>query len=77
MALNQQMQWLFLQQERRGILKGKLPEKRTDGWLEVEIGNFYNGEGDDNGDVEARLLDSRPFHAKCGLIIVGLEFRPI
>nr|XP_033515997.1 F-box protein PP2-B10-like isoform X2 [Nicotiana tomentosiformis] len=58
-------------------LKGKLPEKRTDGWLEVEIGNFYNGEGDDNGDVEAWLLDSRPFHAKCGLIIEGLEFCPI
>ncbi|XP_006360349.1 F-box protein PP2-B1-like isoform X1 [Solanum tuberosum] len=59
-------------------LKGKLPEKRTDGWLEVEIGKFYNGEsGDDNGDVEARLLDSRPFHAKVGLIIEGIEFRPI
>uniref|UniRef100_A0A1U7YJJ9 F-box protein PP2-B10-like n=1 Tax=Nicotiana sylvestris TaxID=4096 RepID=A0A1U7YJJ9_NICSY len=56
-------------------LKGKLPEKRTDGWLEVEIGNFYNGEGDDNGDVEARLLDSRPFHAKCSLIIEGVGFR--
>ncbi|MCD7456582.1 hypothetical protein HAX54_032301 [Datura stramonium] len=59
-------------------LKGRLPEKRTDGWLEVEIGRFYNGEsGVDNGDVEARLLDSRPFHAKCGLIIEGIEFRPI
>ncbi|KAM3356907.1 F-box protein PP2-B10 [Capsicum galapagoense] len=59
-------------------LKGRLPEKRTDGWLEVEIGKFYNGEsGDDNGDVEARLLDSRPFHAKCGLMIEGVEFRPI
>ncbi|XP_055811989.1 F-box protein PP2-B10-like isoform X2 [Solanum dulcamara] len=59
-------------------LKGRLPEKRNDGWLEVEIGKFYNGEsGDDNGAVEARLLDSRPFHAKCGLIIEGIEFRPI
>lgn len=59
-------------------LKGRLPEKRDDRWLEVEIGKFYNGEsGDDNGDVEARLLDSRPFHAKCGLIIEGIEFRPI
>ncbi|OIT22149.1 f-box protein pp2-b10, partial [Nicotiana attenuata] len=57
-------------------IKGKLPEKRTDGWLEVEIGSFYNGEGDDNGDVQAWLLDSRPFHANCGLIIERLEFRP-
>ncbi|TMW89015.1 hypothetical protein EJD97_017752 [Solanum chilense] len=58
--------------------KGKLPEKRSDGWLEVAIGKLYNGEsGDDNGDVEARLLDSRPFHAKVGLIIEGIEFRPI
>ncbi|KAH0739084.1 hypothetical protein KY290_037789 [Solanum tuberosum] len=56
-------------------LKGRLPEKRTNGWLEVEIGKFYNG--DDNGDVEARLLDSRPLHAKVGLIIEGIEFRPI
>ncbi|XP_059293122.1 F-box protein PP2-B10-like [Lycium ferocissimum] len=56
-------------------LKGRLPEKRTDGWLEVGIGNFELR--DDNGDVEARLLDSRPFHAKCGLIIEGVEFRPI
>ncbi|CAN4120761.1 unnamed protein product [Withania somnifera] len=59
-------------------LKGRLPEKRSDGWMEVEIGKFYNGEsGDDNGDVEARLLDSRPFHGKCGLVIEGIEFRPI
>ncbi|KAJ8547113.1 hypothetical protein K7X08_010699 [Anisodus acutangulus] len=59
-------------------LKGRLPEKRTDGWLEVEIGNFYNGgSSHDNGDVEARLLDSRPSHAKSGLIIEGVEFRPI
>lgn len=57
-------------------LKGRLPEKRIDGWLQVEIGKFYNGD-DDDGDVEARLLDSRPFHAKCGLIIEGIEFRPI
>lgn len=58
---------------------GRLPEKRIDEWLQVEIGMFYNGEsGYDNGDVEARLLDSRPFHDNCGLIIEDIhEFRPI
>ncbi|CAN4104559.1 unnamed protein product [Withania somnifera] len=48
---------------------------RVDGWMEIEIGNFFNDAGDD-GDVEARLMEIRRLFAKGGLIVQGMEFRP-
>ncbi|CDO99429.1 unnamed protein product [Coffea canephora] len=53
---------------------GKFPKMRTDGWMEVELGNFYIGTGDE-GQVEARLTEI--IHdGKSGLTIEGIEFRP-
>lgn len=60
---------------RLGELLGKLPRSRIDGWMEVELGDFYNDQGGD-GDVEARLIEILRLHGKCGLIIEGIEFRP-
>lgn len=48
---------------------------RCDGWLEVELGEFYNDEGDE-GDVEIKLYEITELHWKRGLIIQGLEIRP-
>lgn len=48
---------------------------RVDGWMEIEMGNFFNDAGED-GDVEARLMEIRRLFAKGGLIIQGMEFRP-
>ncbi|KAK4388319.1 putative F-box protein PP2-B2 [Sesamum angolense] len=53
---------------------GQTPVSRGDGWMEVEIGQFYNQEGDD-GEVEGRLLET--VHFKRGLIVEGIEFRPV
>ncbi|KAJ8561206.1 hypothetical protein K7X08_027396 [Anisodus acutangulus] len=53
----------------------KLPRKRGDGWMEIELGIFFNDSGDD-GNVEARLMDIKRLHGKGGLIVQGMEFRP-
>ncbi|CAA2960858.1 Hypothetical predicted protein [Olea europaea subsp. europaea] len=52
---------------------GQIAAMRSDGWMEVEMGNFYNNQRD-NGIVEARLLDTT--FMKSGLIVEGIEFRP-
>ncbi|KAG6530663.1 putative F-box protein PP2-B12 isoform X1 [Zingiber officinale] len=48
---------------------------REDGWLQVELGEFYNNEGDE-GEMEATLWETQELHWKQGLIIHGLEIRP-
>ncbi|KAL0456780.1 UNVERIFIED_CONTAM: F-box protein [Sesamum latifolium] len=53
--------------------KGGNVVERADGWTEVEMGNFYIGQGDD-GEVEARLLEFRRW--KTGLVVEGVVFRP-
>ncbi|XP_060173833.1 F-box protein PP2-B10-like [Lycium barbarum] len=53
----------------------KRPQKRVDGWMEIELGSFSNDTGDD-GDVEARLMEIKRLHGKGGLIVQGMEFRP-
>ncbi|PIN17711.1 hypothetical protein CDL12_09621 [Handroanthus impetiginosus] len=54
---------------------GQVPARRSDGWMEIELGDFYNDEGYD-GDVEARLIEIKRRHGKSGLIVEGIEFRP-
>ncbi|XP_074574691.1 putative F-box protein PP2-B12 [Curcuma longa] len=48
---------------------------REDGWLEVELGEFYNNEGDE-GEMEAKLWETQELQWKQGLIIHGLDIRP-
>ncbi|PIM97605.1 hypothetical protein CDL12_29925 [Handroanthus impetiginosus] len=55
---------------------GKIAQKRDDGWIEIEMGKFYNGCGDD-GEVEAWLIDINSPYGKSGLIVEGIEFRPV
>ncbi|KAI3469956.1 hypothetical protein Pfo_026619 [Paulownia fortunei] len=55
---------------------GKIARKRGDGWMELEMGKFYNGCGDD-GEVEAWLIEINSAHDKSGLIVEGIEFRPV
>ncbi|XP_075523736.1 F-box protein PP2-B11-like isoform X2 [Primulina tabacum] len=47
---------------------------RDDGWVEVEMGNFYLADAE-QGEVEARLFEKTT--SKSGLIVEGIEFRPI
>ncbi|XP_072973186.1 uncharacterized protein [Typha angustifolia] len=53
----------------------RCPQKRDDGWMEMEMGEFYNEEGDD-GEVEMSLMEIKGGHWKTGLILQGIEVRP-
>ncbi|CAA2975747.1 F-box At2g02240-like [Olea europaea subsp. europaea] len=55
---------------------GKIAQMRGDGWMEIEMGNFYSRE-EDNREVEAWLIDINNPGGKSGLIIEGIEFRPV
>ncbi|KAF8117528.1 hypothetical protein N665_0009s0052 [Sinapis alba] len=62
-----------LRRRRRDIVK---PEERGDGWLEVELGEFFNGgELMDSDEIEMSALETNG-HWKSGLIIQGIEVRP-
>jgi Phloem protein 2 len=51
------------------------PRLRDDGWMEVELGDFYNNEGED-GEVEMSFMEVKGRHCKRGLLIQGIEIRP-
>ncbi|KAF8648436.1 hypothetical protein HU200_060813 [Digitaria exilis] len=54
----------------------RLPQERPDGWLELELGDWYN-HGDDEIDVCASVKETRfGGNWKKGLIVQGLEIRP-
>jgi hypothetical protein len=50
-----------------------LPQERSDGWMELEMGQFYNKDGDD-GEVCIRLMETTTY--KRGLVVKGIEIRP-
>ncbi|CAI9768945.1 unnamed protein product [Fraxinus pennsylvanica] len=52
----------------------KLPSKRKDGWLEIELGEFFTSESDEV--VTMRLMEIKGHQLKGGLIIQGIEVRP-
>lgn len=51
------------------------PTRRQDGWLEIELGEFYNGKGQE-GEVDMSMMEVRGGNWKGGLIIQGIEIRP-
>ncbi|XVF41834.1 hypothetical protein PTKIN_Ptkin01aG0312200 [Pterospermum kingtungense] len=53
----------------------RVPCKREDGWIEIELGSFYNH---DEGDVQVNmcLKEVKGTHLKGGLIVQGIELRP-
>ncbi|KAJ4775579.1 F-box family protein [Rhynchospora pubera] len=52
-----------------------LPSERQDGWWEVQLGEFYSGDGID-GEVGMSFAEIRGGHWKSGLIVEGIEVRP-
>ncbi|KAG1361502.1 F-box protein [Cocos nucifera] len=53
----------------------RAPQARADGWMEMEMGEFYNDEGED-GEVEMSFMEVKGGHWKSGLIVQGIEIRP-
>lgn len=59
---------------RRNLVK---PEERGDGWMEIELGEFFIEGGLTNCDeIEMSVLETKQLHWKGGLIIHGIEIRP-
>ncbi|TQD88710.1 hypothetical protein C1H46_025721 [Malus baccata] len=52
------------------------PKKRPDGWLEVEIGEFFCPGEEDGGVMEMTCMDVDLHRMKTGLIVQGIEVRP-
>ncbi|XWS35115.1 hypothetical protein CRYUN_Cryun21dG0098500 [Craigia yunnanensis] len=53
----------------------QLSRDRGDGWMEIEMGEFYN-EKEDDGIVKCSVWEIDNWVSKHGLIIEGIEFRP-
>ncbi|KAK9137863.1 hypothetical protein Sjap_008457 [Stephania japonica] len=60
---------------RRPELEGQFPKNREDGWMEIEMGELFNDEGED-GEVKMTLTETKSGHWKGGLIVLGIELRP-
>ncbi|KAF5469347.1 hypothetical protein F2P56_013428 [Juglans regia] len=56
---------------------GRLPIKRKDMWMEIEMGEFCTGSHVDNhGEVEMCLKEVQVLQEKSGLVVHGIELRP-
>ncbi|XP_044955815.1 F-box protein PP2-B10-like [Hordeum vulgare subsp. vulgare] len=51
------------------------PQQRTDGWMELELGEFLNEGGGDDGEVSISLVETKGGNWKSGLIVQGIEIR--
>ncbi|XP_021742679.1 putative F-box protein PP2-B12 [Chenopodium quinoa] len=68
--------WTQLTTTKREIdCQAKLPKHRSDGWLEIKIGEFSTGRDDDE-EVEMQVLDIKGGNWKGGLVVEGIEIRP-
>lgn len=53
----------------------RVPRPRGDGWWEVELGVFYNDGGEQQ--VIMDFSEIKGHHIKAGLLVEGIELRPI
>ncbi|KAM1160690.1 hypothetical protein ACFX19_034268 [Malus domestica] len=59
----------------REINEAQYPKERNDGWLEIEMGEFFC-EGGEGGELEMTCMEVRGGQWKGGLIFQGIEVRP-
>ncbi|XP_027352506.1 putative F-box protein PP2-B12 [Abrus precatorius] len=52
------------------------PMKREDGWWEVELGEFFNGGGGEDKEVEMGVYEVKSGEWKGGIVVQGFEIRP-
>ncbi|XWS28343.1 hypothetical protein CRYUN_Cryun25bG0060300 [Craigia yunnanensis] len=50
------------------------PKERADGWLEIQLGDFFNRYGED--ELEMSVMEVKAGVAKRGLVVQGVEIRP-
>ncbi|KAL3631660.1 hypothetical protein CASFOL_024644 [Castilleja foliolosa] len=63
-----------IQQEATMETNSEYPKQRSDGWMEVKLGEYFVKE--DGGDLEVCLVEVNDGNWKSGLIIQGIEIRP-
>ena len=51
------------------------PKQREDGWLEIELGQFFNGGGEAD-ELQIKLMEVEALNKKTGLVVKGIEIRP-
>ncbi|XP_054787153.1 F-box protein PP2-B15-like isoform X2 [Prosopis cineraria] len=51
----------------------KYPSRRPDGWTEIELGEFYSGEEDQEVKMSLREVG---YQLKAGLVVEGIQLRP-
>ena len=57
------------------IIIFKFPKVRSDGWLEIEMGEFFNS-GQEEKQVQMKVMETTSHIWKCGFILEGIEIRP-
>ncbi|KAK4478277.1 hypothetical protein RD792_017564, partial [Penstemon davidsonii] len=60
----------------RQNIDGRVSQTRSDSWMEIELGTFFNGEIDNDIDIHMQLLEGVDLGWKKGLILQGIEVRP-
>ncbi|GAY32978.1 hypothetical protein CUMW_274430 [Citrus unshiu] len=53
----------------------QIPCEKEDGWVEIELGKFFNGVRDDD-EVKMSLKEVKGYQLKGGIIVEGMEVRP-
>ncbi|XP_058214898.1 F-box protein PP2-B15 [Rhododendron vialii] len=66
----QPLERIFMGEEER------VPRERGDGWLEIELGEFFNDGINDREDVRMSVKEVKGVQLKGGLIVEGIELRP-
>ncbi|GMI79355.1 phloem protein 2-B15 [Hibiscus trionum] len=77
----QQLETLFYSNRKQMMksraIKGddRVMSKREDGWMEIELGEFFNG-GTGDEEVKMSLMETKGHQLKGGVVIEGIEIRP-
>jgi len=51
------------------------PRVRSDGWLEIEMGEFFNS-GLKEEQLQIKVMETTSHIQKCGFVLEGIELRP-
>ncbi|GAA0185295.1 hypothetical protein LIER_32583 [Lithospermum erythrorhizon] len=59
------------------MVDGRYPRKRLDGWMEIELGVPFNSSQENLSSVEILVWETHDLSWKHGLIVEGIELRPV
>ncbi|KAK4750930.1 hypothetical protein SAY87_004412 [Trapa incisa] len=76
---NSRKQGMEMQRKKVNAGDTRVPYQRADGWMEIHLGEFFTAGGHEgtNKEVKASLKEVKGYQLKGGLVVEGIEFRPI